>query len=319
MKKIMIVHSQGLAREQIADLETLYRGKAELVIVEDTREAIFSGIKGVHGLIGCPRLFFDRELLMSAGESLCWIHVPGAGCEELIIPELVNSSITLTNGRVIQGPEVADHALALLLCLTRNIAHVLRGNTEALLRPIELRGKTALVIGCGGIGTLIAERAHAFGMKLIGVTPDYVPMLSIWERWFGPEDLQKALPLADVVFMAAPLTLQSEKMLGKTEFLSMKKDAFFVNVSRGKTVNTEALTQVLSDGHLRGVGLDVTDPEPLPKDHPLRALRQVIITPHIAGPSDKNRERSFALIQENIGRFLDKKALINIVNKQLGY
>ena len=99
----------------------------------------------------------------------------------------------------------------------------------------------------------------------------------------------------------------------------MKEDAFFINVSRGKLVKTEDLVTVLQEGRLRGVGLDVTDPEPLPERHPLKSMDNVLITPHIAGPSDHNRRRSFELIRANIERFLGGSPLINVVNKELGY
>src|SRR3989338_3410801 len=152
MRRIMIVRSTGMPQENITQLESLFKSQAELVVPDDKKESIFGKIAGIHALIGCPRPLFSTEIVAKAGKELTWIHVPGAGCEEFLIPKVVDSNITLTNGKIIQGPSVSDHAVALLLCLSRNLNYVLRESTAKMPRPTELRGKTALVIGCGGIG-----------------------------------------------------------------------------------------------------------------------------------------------------------------------
>lgn len=324
--RIVIASSSGLPRERVESARN-DMPHVELVVVADTRDAIDHALPDAHALIGCPRMCFDAEILRLAGPTLRWIHVPGAGCEEFLIPELVASDIILTNGRIIQGPEVADHALALLLALTRNIHLVLRGRlgdglrpTDAIMpRPLELHAKTAVVVGVGGIGMLIAERLAACGMHVIGVDQECVPMVRALERWVPSHQLRGVLSQADVVVVSAPSTDATRKMFGVEEFRCMQPTAFFINVCRGALVDTEALTAALAQGRLRAAGLDVTDPEPLPDNHPLRAMPNVIITPHIAGPSDQNRERSFMLIQENIARFVAGQPLLNVVNKQLGY
>ena len=166
---------------------------------------------------------------------------------------------------------------------------------------------------------VLAQKLSAFGMKVFIVTPEYVPMLSFFEKVFFPEQLIDALPLADVVVMAAPMTQQTEKVMSSKQFKAMKDTAYFINVSRGKTVDTKALVDILKTGKLQGVGLDVTDPEPLPADHVLRKMKNVIITPHVAGPSDHNRERSFKLIRNNVERFLNGRHLVNVIDKISGY
>ncbi len=316
--RILLVAAPAV-REAMQAMPADFPG-ADIAVVPDELEAITEAVTGAHGMIGCPRPLFSDDLLRRAGDSLKWIHVPGAGVEEFIIPALVDSDITLTNGRVIQGPEVADHALALTLALTRNLYLILAGKAAGPVpRPVELRGKTLIVLGVGGIGMLVAERAVAFGMTVIGVDPDYVPMSCVLERTVGPEEIRDVLPLGDVVIMAAPHAPDSDPLMGPGEFAAMKKGAYFVNVSRGRTVDTAALTEALRSGHLGGAGLDVTDPEPLPGDHPLRSLDNVVLTPHIAGLSEHNRARSLELIRKNIGRFIANRPLINVVNKELGY
>lgn len=309
----------GLADDKFKEISEA-TPKAEYIRVTDNAEEIRSKAAGINALIGCPRAVFSDQLLTLIGPELKWVHSGGAGIEDYITRGLIESSAELTNGKILQGPEIADHAFGLLLSLTRNIALVLRDVRNASNpRPIELRGRTALIIGAGGIGILIAERARAFGMKVLGLDADYVPMMGFFDTIYLPEDLYLALVQADVVFVATPHTKLSEKSIGTKEFYAMKKGAYFINVSRGKIICTNSLISALESNHLAGAGLDVTEPEPLSADHPLKKMPNVVITPHIAGLSEHNRQRSFNLMKQNINRFVKGEPLLNIVNKKLGY
>lgn len=262
--------------------------------------------------------------LIKAGKKLKWIQVYSAGVDRYRFPELRDSNITLTNCKIIQGPEIADHAMAMLLALTRGLdqfiplrmKHEWRRSGSGL---IELNGKTALIIGLGGIGTQIAQRAAAFGMKVLAVDPKDIPYVSFVQRVVKPDQLHDVLPEADVVFMSAPHTAQTEGMMGSEEFGMMKKGSYFIAVSRGKTYDGKALAKALEDRHLAGAGLDVTNPEPLPKEDPLWRFENVIITPHVAGQSDKVWDRRMALLKENVRRFSEGLPLINVVNKKVWY
>ncbi|MBI4135777.1 D-2-hydroxyacid dehydrogenase [Candidatus Uhrbacteria bacterium] len=316
--KILVVSSTGLPKAKIEELRAEVPG-ADIIVAEDTAQSIQANLDGLQALIGCPRPLFNAALLAKAQRTLRWIHVGGAGCEEFFIPELVESEVVLTNGRIIQGPEVADHALALLLTLTRNIQYVLRGMVKDMPRPIELRGKNAVVVGVGGVGMLVAERLHAFGMTVSGVDQEYIPMIRAIDRWYLPERLAEALSLADVAILCVPVTENTRKLFGKKEFSVMKESAYFINVCRGAVVDTEALTEALAQGKMKAAGLDVTDPEPLSENHPLRNMQNVVMTPHRAGLSDNNRDRGFELIKQNIERFIKGAPLINVVNKKMRY
>ncbi len=275
------------------------------------------------GLIGVTRQAFDRvftEQFLEKNTTIRWAHAPGAGIDAYIFPNLADSSITMTNGKIIQGPEVGEHAIALLLTLTRRIGFVLKGvPASAIPHPIELRGRNAVVIGLGGIGLLIAERLSAFGMTVDAVTETSMPLVSSIRKIYYSDQLMEALPNADVVIMAAPLTGRSRNMLGGEQFRAMKQDAYLVNVSRGGTIDLNALHEELNAGRFSAVGLDVTNPEPLPADHPIRNIDRVIVTPHLAGRSDRLRERNFELIVTNIRRFAANLPLINIVDKANGF
>lgn len=264
-----------------------------------------------------------------AGKNLKWVGVMSAGVERVLFPadgtsDLRDSNIILTNNKIVQGPEIADHALAMLLMLSRNLYVLYKNDQQQIWNPrsfhgIELRGKTAVVIGVGGIGTQIALRANAFGMIVIGVDREDKPFLPFVEKFVKPDQLDTVLPQADVVFTSVPDTPQSRKMMGASQFALMKKNSYFIAVSRGKIYDMGGLVKALDEKRLAGAGVDVTDPEPLPKDHALWKFENVIITPHIAGRSDRDAERMVGTIQENIRRFVAGKPMINVVDKKKGY
>ena len=262
--------------------------------------------------------------LIRAGRKLRWVQVFSAGVETVISPELQNSPITLTNAKIIQGTNVSDHAFALLLALTRELYRAIpsRAREEwdgSKYSSLELAGKTAVVIGVGGLGTQIAQRAHAFGMKVIGVDPRDVPLNMFLSKVVPPDRLDAVLPLADVVFLSAPHTPESEGIMGRRQFELMKKGSYFIGISRGKLYDINALVKALDEKRLAGAGVDVTDPEPLPKGHPLWKFENVVITPHVAGQSDTLQARRMELIKENVRRFAAGEHLLNVVDKKKGY
>ena len=171
----------------------------------------------------------------------------------------------------------------------------------------------------GGIGFCIAERLKSFGMKIIGISEDLIPLVTFVDEFHTSEKLLEVLPRLDILICAAPYTKDTSKLIGVKHFKKMKKDSIFINVSRGKIVETNALLKNKLYLKFRGIGLDVTNPEPLPKKHKLNSLKNTIISNHSAGLSDKNRERARELIIKNIKRFLKNKPLLNIVDKTKGY
>jgi phosphoglycerate dehydrogenase-like enzyme len=257
-------------------------------------------------------------------KKLKWVQTYSAGVEAYRWKEFLESSAVLTNCKIVQGPNIADHAMAMFLALTRGLNIFFADkNKEEWDREghelLELQDMTAVVIGVGGIGSQIAQRAHGFGMKVIGVDPKDLPPNITVSRMVYPSQLDSVLPLADVVFVSAPLTPESRRMMGPRQFDLMKKDSFFIAVSRGGLYDTAALVKALDSKRLAGAGLDVTDPEPLPKGHPLWKFPNVVITPHVAGNSPGSHARRVAVFKENIGRFVRNEPLRNVVDKQKGY
>ena len=318
LSKIVVVTSSGL-QKQMLDAIDVDHNTATVIAVPDDKGEIMAAIPEADALINCPRHLFDSALLSQARQ-LKWIHCGGAGVEEFLIPELIDSDIEFTNGRIIQGPEVSDHAIALLLCLTRRLNLTLT-NREIpnSKRPIELRGKTAAVFGLGGIGLLVAEKLKAFGVTVTGVDVEYQPMTFAVDEFVTLSEFRREPRRFEIIVCAAPTTKLTYKFFDREFFAKINPVTYFINVSRGDLVDLDALTEANQDNRFGGIGLDVTDPEPLPSDHSLRKMTNVIISPHIAGLSDHNRARGLTLLKQNIKRFLDGQQLINPVDKVRGY
>ncbi len=274
---------------------------------------------------GINARYASPEFLTKATK-LRWVQVSSAGVDRYlgIKPLMENDKLVLSNNRAVHGPAIADHAMAMLLSLTRNLKYYAKNQKQAKWargggESIALQGKTMLVVGLGGIGTEIAQRANGFGMKVIGTrrsdrpSPDYV------KRVGKPKDLLAMLPEADVVVLAVPLTDETKNMLNTAAFDAMKPGAYLINIARGKVVNTEAMLKALKSGRLAGACLDVTDPEPLPANHELWKQANVIITPHIASRSEVTNKRRSALLVENMRRFGAGEPLLNVVDKKAGY
>ena len=289
----------------------------KLEIINENYSNFKKKIPDVTAIVRIPSYFLKKEILNLA-KNLEWIHYAGAGIEKLLIHKLINSKIILTSGKILQGPEIADHALALCLCLTREIKSAVL-KKKNILRPVEIRNKTVLIYGLGGVGSLIAERIKTFSCKVIAIDKELKPLNSFVDEIHGPDKLKKNLLKSDIIFICSPLTQETELIFKKREFDAMKKRPYLINVARGKIIDTTSLVNALKLNKLSGVGLDVTDPEPLKNNHYLNKHEKVIITPHNAGLSERNRERSIWLLKENLRRYFQNISLLNEVNKLKGY
>jgi phosphoglycerate dehydrogenase-like enzyme len=316
-KKIVALGFSG------ADLQDLQSASPKVRVVSANGGNVMAEIADADAFLGVitPEMY-------SAAKNLKWVATMSAGVENILwVPgaeALRNSNVVLTNNKEVQGIEIADHAFALLLYSSRRLfEYAMDKQQEVYARTpfqgIELRGKTALIIGVGGIGTNIALRAWAFGMHVIGVDPEDKPIVAYIDRIVKPDQLDEVVPLADVVFISAPDTPKSHKMFGGKEFDMMKQHSYFVAVSRGGVYDMNGLVRALDSRRLAGAGVDVMDPEPLPKGHPLWKFDNVMITPHVAGRSDHDNDRMLGTIKDNIRRFAEGMPMINVVDKQKGY
>lgn len=267
---------------------------------------------------------------LKAARRLRWIHSPAAAVHQLMFPELVNSDIIVTNAREVHGPVVAEHVIALVLALAKKLPQAMRlqkqhtWGKELLWTekppPREIAGATLGLIGLGSIGREVARRASVLGMHVIAVrkNPDKGAPAGV-QTVFGPEQLETLLRQADYVVLAAPLTHETTALMNATRLSQMKPEACLINVSRGPLVDNLALADALHSRKIAAAALDVFPKEPLPVDSPLWDLDHLLITPHTAAVTDKLWERHYALISENLRRYVSGQCLLCVVNKHLGY
>lgn len=313
-KKIVVV---GLDEASLSELKK--SAPAGVRLVSPTPDQFAGELSNADGLIS-PQLTRDQ---LRGAKQLSWVQILNAGVED-VLPLVRSTNITLTNLKVVLGPEVADHAMALLLSLTRGLYETIpaRGRWEQpenVAQLTELRGKTAVIVGVGGVGTQIAGRANGFGMTIIGVDPKDAAPASFIKQMVKPNQIDTVLPMADAIFVTVPETPATKGMIGAAQFQEMKRGAYFIAVSRGTVYSMDGLVQALSSKRLAGAGVDVTDPEPLPKNHPLWKFKNAVITPHIAGASDRSLPRVLELLRENINRFAAGQPLLNTIDKNQGY
>lgn len=272
-------------------------------------EAIFGGL--------------SRDMFRRA-EKLRWVQSWGAGVDGMLTPEFVESEVVLTSAKGTVGVHLAEHAMALLLGLTRGIAHAVRKPSWSSQRPIrdaawELIDRTMGIVGLGGTGRDLAVRAHAFGMRLLAVDPEPVEIPACVETCWRMDRFHDLLGESDVVAVCAPLTPETEGMFDREAFRRMRRHAFLINVTRGRIVDEAALMEALTQGLIGGAGLDVQPREPLPEDHPLWRMDNVLITPHVAGGSPNRQDRIVALFCENLRRLLAGQPLLGVIDKRKGY
>lgn len=276
---------------------------------------------------GIDARFATAEFLAKA-KNVRWVQSMSAGVDRYMgVKALVGDDrIVMTNQKGAYGPAIADHVFGMVLSLTRNLRFYADKQREGVWagsgapeKAFALQGRTLLVLGLGGIGSEVAVRGHAFGMRVLatrrtdGETPSYV------ERVGRPEETYELLAEADVVVVCVPLTKETENLIDARALAATKKGAVLVNVARGKVVDTAALLAALESGHLGGACLDVTEPEPLPEGHALWKHPRVLITPHVAAEGEISGERAFALLRENLRRFGMGEPLLNVVDKKRGY
>jgi phosphoglycerate dehydrogenase-like enzyme/glyoxylase-like metal-dependent hydrolase (beta-lactamase superfamily II) len=295
----------------------------EIVLAADREEAL----RRAPEIHGCEGDLVNPEFLRAA-KNLRWVQQFSAGVEQIVyLPELQSDDrIVLTNMKTMFAPPIADHVMGMLLSLSRSLPYYQDlmkegkwGRGDQAPFQGELFGKTMLVVGLGGNGSEAARRAHAFGMRVLATDPKDMAQPVFVFRLEKPDKLDALLPAADVVVLAAPLTPDTKALFGAERFARMKEGAILINIARGKMVDTGALVSALHSRKLRGAGLDVTEPEPLPADHALWKLPNVIVTPHVAGQSTGTRPRTRQLFIENMRRFASGEGLLNAVDKKAGY
>ncbi len=252
-----------------------------------------------------------RNELIAKAPRLAFIQSISAGIDQYAREDLGRAGVRLASARGVNAAAVAQHAMALILALKRQL-HVARDNqmrrhwrgmiSDLDAREDELGGATLLIVGLGDIGARLAGLARAFDMRVIALKRDVSAGVGAADAVFPADRLLEHLPQADVVALTCPLTAQTERLIGAAAFAAMKPSAFLINVARGRVVDEPALVAALTEKRIAGAGIDCTAEEPLPASSPLWALDNALITPHTAGETRRYEDNVIDLLLENLDR-----------------
>lgn len=258
---------------------------------------------------------------------LRWLHSPQIAPDAgFYYAELAEHPVVVTNPRGTFDDCLGEHTLMYVLALARGLPYYMDAqrrrcwDTEARQSPyVDLASSTALVVGVGYIGREVARMCAAFGMNVLGVDARWEFDVPGVEQ-HTPEELDELLPQADFVLVTVPHTPRTEGMWERRRFGLMKNSAYFVNVGRGRTTRLDDLVEALKSGEIAGCGLDVFEVEPLPEEHELWSLPNVLLTPHIgAKDAESVPERQFQIFLDNARRFARNEPLRNVVDKTEWY
>ncbi len=261
---------------------------------------------------------FPRDALIGP-DGPRWISNGGAGTDHY--GQWDPQKTTITNAAGVAAGMMAEYILGGFLHFTLDVPGLQKDkaarvwNTR-MVRPLS--GKTLLIVGLGHTGQAVAERAKAFGMKVLGTRARPVPMEHV-DEVHAADELHALLPSADFIAVSTPLTPATRGLIGAQEIAAMKPGVIFADVSRGGVVDQSALYDALKTGHIAAAALDVFDTEPLPETNPLWALENVIISPHCSSVFSDWEQASFELFLQNLGRWIRGEELLNVVNPARGY
>lgn len=256
--------------------------------------------------------------------ALRWVQLTAAGVPRDLCQAAHARGLTVTNLAGLYGPTIAEHALALMTVLARNLHVALRNQAQRrwdrdVARTMaDLHGRTLAVVGLGNIGRAVARLARCYGMRVVGCRRTDRPVADV-DRVYPCRELHAMLAEADVVAVAAPLTDRTEGMLGAAEFAAMKRGALYVNLSRGSVAQEAALLDALRSGHVAAAGLDVFAAEPPPPDHPLWTMPNVVISPHYSGETVNNSSLPLERFLRNLHNWRAGQPLEGRVSTEHGY
>jgi phosphoglycerate dehydrogenase-like enzyme len=266
--------------------------------------------------------------VLAAATHLRWIQSPNIGQESYMFPALESHPAVMTNSAGIYSDDIADHVMGFVLIFARGFHryqrhqqrhHWAKGPDGYPTDVLHLPDSTVGIFGLGGIGYAVATRAHAFGMRVLAIDPrrtDRPPEVN--ELW-SPERLPDLLGASDFVVLCSPETPETRGLFNASVIGMMRQSAYLINIARGSIVSLDALVEALRAGGVAGAGLDVFESEPLPADHPLWEMENVIITPHVAGAGPHSVERLHAILLENVRRFINDEPLMNVIDKRRWY
>ena len=319
--KILVIPGLTLPKVDDAIVQQIKAASqgAEVVVAEP--EQAIDEVHDAEIVLGfVNRRMFDRAT------SLRWVQSISSGVDMFLYDEFVNSDVVLTSEKGLVGEHLADHGFGLLLMLTRQLRTALllgaeswNHRPEMRSQEIELTGSTMGVFGFGSTGRAMAKRARGFGMNVLALDRDPVPVTPDVDEVWSADRFDDLLDKSDVVAVCCPLTNETRNKFDRTAFEKMKPSSYLVNVTRGEVMVEEDLVAALQQKAIAGAALDVTPREPLPADSPLWQLENVVMTPHTAGASQFRAQRNLDRFLANLQRYLAKESLDGLIDKHLGY
>jgi phosphoglycerate dehydrogenase-like enzyme len=293
---------------------------------DDDRSVLEDAVVGAGGVLSSPAaaevLVWARndvrELVPFLHDGIRWVQLYAAGVDAWINGGVIDRNRLWTAAKGVYAGVIAEYCLALLLAGAARLPEAARAATWKPLRADTVAGKTVGVVGAGGIGTELIRLLQPFTVRTLALTRSgrSVPLAT---TSLGPTDLDQLLRESNYVVLCAAATPQSRGLLSRERIALMKPDAFVVNIARGSLVDTNALVEAIEDGRLRGAALDVTHPEPLPDDHPLWRLPNVIVTPHMSGSAPAWREAFAERLRTNLDLYMNGEPLVGVVDLDAGY
>jgi len=255
--------------------------------------------------------------LLARAPRLRWVQVMGAGVDRFLVPELP-VGVVLTRAPVF-GPWMVEYVFGWCGWVSQKMEtyrQAQRGHRWIATVPDRLRGRTLTIVGLGAIGRALARASRTFGMRVVGVSRSGRRVGHV-DRVYRAADLRRALGMADFLVLALPLTPDTRGLIGERELAALPPSAWLVNIARGPVVREQALVEALRAGRLAGAILDVFDEEPLPPAHPLWDLPNVVVTPHVSGPSTPAEIGS--IFNDNVRRYASSRRLAHVVDRRRGY
>jgi phosphoglycerate dehydrogenase-like enzyme len=292
------------ARSELESAVT--EGGGVVVPIEEAEALIWTSTSGAE----------DLRALLDEYPSIRWVQLPFAGVEPFV--EILDGDRAWTCGKGVYAEPVAEHALALALGGLRGVGQYARAGSWSAPVGTNLLGAEVCILGGGAITRSLVRLLQPFGTYLTVVRNRPEPIPGVAEV-VGMDGLRSAVAEANLVVLALALTPDTEHVIDADVLDVMREDAWIVNVARGRHIDTDALVDALSEGRLGGAALDVTDPEPLPEDHPLWSLDNVIITPHVGNTPEMGIKLLWARVRENVERYGRDETLLGPVHVDLGY
>jgi len=319
--KITLIYSQGFVKLSDELVERINTVAPEAIISE-----VYERDVRVEDLVDSEIIFgrMPSHMLKSL-PNLKWLHLYTAGADDMTDPSLyANKSVILTKASGTYGVPIAEHVIGMMTAISRNFGYYYgeqRKGSWSNQSPklFDIFGSTVLVLGLGDIGTEVCRRLSGFDCNIIGIRRNPSKPHELVQDIRPLSRLHESLAEADFVIICTPGTENTHKLFGQEEFKLMKKNAVIVNIGRGSAIDTNALTDALYTQEIYGAGLDVTDPEPLPADHPLWSAPNTLITPHISGLTPMMIERRLMIFVDLLKLYLSGEEMHNKVDFTEGY